>query len=207
MEQRVRTGRTHAALVFDADGFAQGWAQYGSASKSCRESHVDGNIKKIHRPPPTGGSRASLSTSIIADVASLERRWRAHLIRSLPRAGVWSRRSPKRPPAGTRRAGSSPARLSNYSSSTTSRESEVGKHAWVRHRTLAPPAPDRHGQERGRVLCRTTRLVARSNRRVPLCSALRSPKTSRVACSAISVKGCRTVVKGGPTHLAICRSS
>jgi len=29
-EGRVRTGRAHAALVFDDDGLAQGWAQYGS---------------------------------------------------------------------------------------------------------------------------------------------------------------------------------
>jgi GNAT superfamily N-acetyltransferase len=29
-EDRVRTGRAHAALVLDADGSAQGWCQYGS---------------------------------------------------------------------------------------------------------------------------------------------------------------------------------
>lgn len=29
-EDRVRTGRAHAALVFDDDGLAQGWCQYGS---------------------------------------------------------------------------------------------------------------------------------------------------------------------------------
>ncbi len=29
-EDRVRTDRAHAALVFDPDGLAQGWAQYGS---------------------------------------------------------------------------------------------------------------------------------------------------------------------------------
>jgi GNAT superfamily N-acetyltransferase len=29
-EDLVRTGRAHAALVFDEDGFAQGWCQYGS---------------------------------------------------------------------------------------------------------------------------------------------------------------------------------
>ena len=29
-EHRVRTGQAHAALVFDDDGLAQGWAQYGS---------------------------------------------------------------------------------------------------------------------------------------------------------------------------------
>jgi ribosomal protein S18 acetylase RimI-like enzyme len=29
-EHRVRTGHAHAALVFDSDGTAQGWCQYGS---------------------------------------------------------------------------------------------------------------------------------------------------------------------------------
>lgn len=29
-EERVRTGRAHAALVLDEDGLAQGWCQYGS---------------------------------------------------------------------------------------------------------------------------------------------------------------------------------
>ena len=29
-EERVRTGRAHAALVFDEDGLAQGWCQFGS---------------------------------------------------------------------------------------------------------------------------------------------------------------------------------
>jgi ribosomal protein S18 acetylase RimI-like enzyme len=29
-QERVRTDRAHAALVFDADGAAQGWCQYGS---------------------------------------------------------------------------------------------------------------------------------------------------------------------------------
>jgi hypothetical protein len=29
-EDRVRTGRAHAALVLDEDGLMQGWCQYGS---------------------------------------------------------------------------------------------------------------------------------------------------------------------------------
>jgi GNAT superfamily N-acetyltransferase len=29
-EELVRSGRAHAALVFDSEGFAQGWCQYGS---------------------------------------------------------------------------------------------------------------------------------------------------------------------------------
>ncbi len=32
-EDRVRTGRAHAALVLDEDGFAQGWCQYGSPAE------------------------------------------------------------------------------------------------------------------------------------------------------------------------------
>ena len=32
-EERVRTGRAHAALVFDSDGSAQGWCQYGSPAE------------------------------------------------------------------------------------------------------------------------------------------------------------------------------
>jgi GNAT superfamily N-acetyltransferase len=32
-EERVRTGHAHAALVFDEDGLAQGWCQYGSPTE------------------------------------------------------------------------------------------------------------------------------------------------------------------------------
>jgi GNAT superfamily N-acetyltransferase len=32
-EDRVRTGRAHAALVFDEDGAAQGWCQFGSPAE------------------------------------------------------------------------------------------------------------------------------------------------------------------------------
>jgi ribosomal protein S18 acetylase RimI-like enzyme len=32
-EDRVRTGRAHAALVFDEDGTAQGWCQFGSPAE------------------------------------------------------------------------------------------------------------------------------------------------------------------------------
>ena len=38
-EQRVRTGRAHAALVLDANGVAQGWAQYGSPDELTRIKH------------------------------------------------------------------------------------------------------------------------------------------------------------------------
>lgn len=38
-QQRVRTGRAHAALVIDDDGLAQGWAQYGDADELAGFKH------------------------------------------------------------------------------------------------------------------------------------------------------------------------
>ncbi|GLZ35264.1 N-acetyltransferase [Lentzea sp. NBRC 105346] len=38
-EDRVRTGRAHAALVLDDDGVAQGWCQYGSPEELPRIKH------------------------------------------------------------------------------------------------------------------------------------------------------------------------
>src|SRR5262249_48594192 len=38
-EDRVRTDRAHAALVFDEDGLAQGWCQYGSPEELTNIKH------------------------------------------------------------------------------------------------------------------------------------------------------------------------
>jgi GNAT superfamily N-acetyltransferase len=38
-EERVRTGRAHAALVLDRDGIAQGWCQFGSPEELTRIKH------------------------------------------------------------------------------------------------------------------------------------------------------------------------
>ena len=38
-KERVRTGGAHAALVFDEDGVAQGWCQYGSAEELSNIKH------------------------------------------------------------------------------------------------------------------------------------------------------------------------
>jgi ribosomal protein S18 acetylase RimI-like enzyme len=38
-EERVRTGRAHAALVFDEGGVAQGWCQYGSPEELPKIKH------------------------------------------------------------------------------------------------------------------------------------------------------------------------
>jgi GNAT superfamily N-acetyltransferase len=38
-EDRVKSGRAHAALVFDKDGRAQGWCQYGSSEELSNLKH------------------------------------------------------------------------------------------------------------------------------------------------------------------------
>ncbi len=38
-EDRVRTDRAHAALVFDENGVAQGWCQYGSPDELSNIKH------------------------------------------------------------------------------------------------------------------------------------------------------------------------
>ena len=47
-EQLVRTGRAHAALVFDENGVAQGWCQYGSPE----ELGLKHNREYAKDPPP-----------------------------------------------------------------------------------------------------------------------------------------------------------
>jgi len=50
-EDRVRTGRAHAALVLDEDGAAQGWCQYGSPEELPRIKHRR-EYEKDAPPPP-----------------------------------------------------------------------------------------------------------------------------------------------------------
>ena len=48
-EELVRTGRAHAALVFDTDGLAQGWAKYGSLEE---QPIVEHNRRAYDEDPP-----------------------------------------------------------------------------------------------------------------------------------------------------------
>jgi ribosomal protein S18 acetylase RimI-like enzyme len=49
-EERVRTDRAHAALVFDVDGVAQGWCQYGSPVELPNIKHR--RVYDQDAPPP-----------------------------------------------------------------------------------------------------------------------------------------------------------
>jgi ribosomal protein S18 acetylase RimI-like enzyme len=50
-EDRVRTGRAHAALVLDEDGAAQGWCQYGSPEELPGIKHKREYDKNAPPPP------------------------------------------------------------------------------------------------------------------------------------------------------------
>jgi GNAT superfamily N-acetyltransferase len=50
-ERRVREGRAHAALVLDEDGLAQGWCQYGGPGELPRIKHKR-EYDKAAPPPP-----------------------------------------------------------------------------------------------------------------------------------------------------------
>lgn len=56
-EELVRTGRAHAALVFDADGLAQGWTKYGRFE----ELPIIGQHRRAYHedPPPRPDWRVS----------------------------------------------------------------------------------------------------------------------------------------------------
>ena len=67
-QELVSAGRAHAALVFDADGLAQGWCQYGSPDELGLKHNRE--YERTRRHVRAGGSPASSSTSAIAAAAS-----------------------------------------------------------------------------------------------------------------------------------------
>ena len=93
-EDRVRTGRAHAALVIDENGAAQGWCQYGSPEELPGIKHSVSTTRTLH-PGRIGGSPASSSTRGIAVEASPGRAWRGRSTRSPVSAAASSRPSPR----------------------------------------------------------------------------------------------------------------
>jgi GNAT superfamily N-acetyltransferase len=72
-EELVRAGRAHAALVFDEDGVAQGWCQYGSPEELGLKHHRE----YAKDPPPRARWRI---TCIFVD--------KSHRGRGVARAGL-----------------------------------------------------------------------------------------------------------------------
>ena len=72
-EELVRAGRAHAALVFDEDGVAQGWCQFGSPDELGLKHHRE----YAKDPPPRAGWRI---TCVFVD--------KGHRGRGVARAGL-----------------------------------------------------------------------------------------------------------------------
>ena len=72
-EELVRAGRAHAALVFDEDGGAQGWCQFGSPDELGLKHHRE----YAKDPPPRAGWRI---TCVFVD--------KGHRGRGVARAGL-----------------------------------------------------------------------------------------------------------------------
>ena len=136
-EQLVRAGRAHAALVFDEDGVAQGWCQYGSPA----ELGLKHNREYAKDPPPRASWRV---TCIFVD--------KSHRGRGIVRAGLEG--------ALAEIAAAGGGLVEAISEVTTGREAQsrflfsatvelfeqcgftrgrqVGKHAWIVSRNLDP---------------------------------------------------------------------
>ena len=133
----VHAGRAHAALVFDEDGGAQGWCQYGSPD----ELHLKHNREYSKDPPPPARWRIAC---IFVD--------KRHRHRGIARAALDG--------ALAQIAAAGGGRIEAISETTAGREAQdrflfsatvelfeqlgfvrgrqVGKHAWIVSREIAP---------------------------------------------------------------------
>ena len=137
-EDRVRTGRAHAALVLDADGAAQGWCQYGSPEelpgiKHRREYDKDAPprpdwritcifVDKRHRG--RGIARAALDGALD----------------QIARAGGGLVEAISEVTAGRQAQGRFlfSATVELFEEYSFARGRQVGKHAWIMSRTIDP---------------------------------------------------------------------
>ena len=136
-EELVRAGRAHASLVFDQDGLAQGWCQYGSPDELGLKHHRE----YAKDPPPRARWRI---TCIFVD--------KGHRGRGVARAGLEGALSQIAAAGGGLVEAISEATAgreaqSRFLFSATAelfeqyrftRGRQVGKHAWIVSREIDP---------------------------------------------------------------------
>jgi GNAT superfamily N-acetyltransferase len=140
-QARVRDGRAHAALVFDADGAAQGWCQYGSPAELPNIKHRRAYDKDAPSRPDwritcfyvdkkhrgQGIARAALEGAID----------------QIAQAGGGLTEAISEVTAGRQAQGrflfSATAELFEQYGFTRNRQ--VGKHAWIMTRDISPAVP------------------------------------------------------------------
>jgi ribosomal protein S18 acetylase RimI-like enzyme len=137
-EDRVRTGRAHAALVLDANGTAQGWCQYGSPDELPNIKH---NREYAKDAPPRPDWRITcfyvdkrhrgLDIARAALEGALDQISRAGggLVEAIPEVTT-SREAPGRFLFS--------ATVELFEQYGFTRGRQVGKHAWIVSRVLDP---------------------------------------------------------------------
>jgi ribosomal protein S18 acetylase RimI-like enzyme len=135
---RVLTDRAHAALVFDTDGLAQGWCQFGSPEELSRIKHRREYDKA---PPPVPDWRI---TCIYVDRGhrgqGIANAALAGAVTAIARAGGGCTEAITEVTAGRQAQGrflfSGTAEL--FDQNGFHRVRQVGKHAWIVARTIEP---------------------------------------------------------------------
>lgn len=137
-EERVRTDRAHAALVFDADGLAQGWCQYGSPDELPGIKH---RVKYEKEPPPHPDWRI---TCFWVDTKhrgqGIARVALGGALDQIARAGGGLVESIPEVTAGREAHGRFlfSATVELFEDHGFSRVRQVGKHAWIMNRVVEP---------------------------------------------------------------------
>jgi GNAT superfamily N-acetyltransferase len=163
-EELVRSGRAHAALVFDENGLAQGWCQYGSPE----ELALKHQREYAKNPPPRARWRI---TCIFVD--------KGHRGRGVARAGLEGALAQIAEAGGGRVEAISEVTAgreahSRFLFSATvelfeqcgfARERQVGKHAWIVSREIDPAEALTDGPRRRTPGCRRRAVRRRIRRR------------------------------------------
>jgi GNAT superfamily N-acetyltransferase len=137
-KERVRTGRAHAALVFDANGLAQGWAQYGSPEELPGLTHQRAYMKD---PPPRADWRIiCIFTDKRHRGQGVARAALEGALELIAQAGGGRIEAISQVTAGRTAIGRFlfSATVELFEQNGFQRVRQVGKHAWIVNRVLDP---------------------------------------------------------------------
>jgi GNAT superfamily N-acetyltransferase len=137
-EQRVRSGRAHAALVFDADGLAQGWAQYGNRDELPALTHR--RAYEQDPPPPADWRIVCVFTDKRHRRHSVARAALAGAVDLIAQAGGGRVEAISQSVSGRRVAGAFlfSASVELFEENGFDRIRQVGKHSWILGRIVDP---------------------------------------------------------------------
>jgi GNAT superfamily N-acetyltransferase len=137
-ERRVHEGRAHAALVFDENGTAQGWCQYGSPGELPRIKHRRAYEKDA--PPPPDWRITCFFVDKKHRGQGIARAALAGALDQIAQLGGGLAEAISEVTAGRQAQGrflfSATAEL--FEEYGFTRVRQVGKHAWIMSKTIQP---------------------------------------------------------------------